>query len=230
MRLLYRKRTGLLFATPAIFFLLVLIVYPIIYNLWVSFFDVDYFAGTYTFIGLENYIQEVQDPEFWHALYIDVLWTVGSVVGQLIVGLLAALLINYEIKGITVFRTLLLIPYVLPIVSVTLTWKWLLNDLWGIISYWMQKMNLIAPDVSPLSSVEWALPIVIIISIWRFFPFAMIVYWAALRGIPERNMKPLLLMELLHCSLFSILHGRILKILLSYCCSCVPSGPLIITI
>lgn len=184
---LYRRRTGLFFATPAIIFLVVLIIYPIVYNIWVSFFDVDYFSGTFSFVGLQNYIDELKDPAFWKAFYVDVLWTVGSVAGQLFFGLLAALLINKEVKGISVFRTLLLIPYILPIVSTTLTWKWLLNDLWGILSYWLQKMNLILPDTSPLSDIHWALPIVIIISIWRFFPFAMIVYWAALRGIPKEE-------------------------------------------
>lgn len=184
---LYRKRTGLIFATPAIFFLVVLIIYPIIYNIWVSFFNVDYFSGKFSFVGLGNYIQEIKDPAFWKALSVDVVWTIGSVAGQLIVGLLAALLINKEVKGISVFRTLLLIPYILPIVSTTLTWKWLLNDLWGILSYWLQKLHLILPDTSPLSDVHWALPVVILISIWRFFPFAMIVYWAALRGIPKEE-------------------------------------------
>ncbi len=184
---LYRKRTGLIFATPAIFFLVVLIIYPILYNIWVSFFNVDYFSGTFSFVGLRNYIEEIKDPAFWKALWVDVVWTVGSVAGQLIVGLLAALLINKEVKGISVFRTLLLVPYILPIVSTTLTWKWLLNDLWGILSYWLQNLNLILPDTSPLSDTHWALPVVIIISIWRFFPFAMIVYWAALRGIPKEE-------------------------------------------
>lgn len=187
MRLLYKKKIGLLFAMPAIIFLLILIVYPIIYNLWVSFYDVNFFSGTFSFVGFDNYLQEIKDPVFWQALWVDVLWTLGSVAGQLFLGLIAALLINHEIKGISVFRTLLLIPYVLPIVSTTLTWKWLLNDLWGILSYWLQKMHLIALDTSPLSDVNWALPVVIIISIWRFFPFSMIVYWAALRGIPREE-------------------------------------------
>jgi len=184
---LYKKKAGILFATPAIIFLVVLIIYPILYNAWVSFYNVDYFTDTYTFVGLENYVNEIKDPAFGRALWVDVLWTVGSVAGQLIIGLLAALLINKELKGISVFRSILLIPYILPIVTVTLTWKWLLNDLWGIVSYWLQQLQLILPDTSPLSDMNWALPIVIIISIWRFFPFAMIVYWAALRGIPKEE-------------------------------------------
>lgn len=184
---IYRKRTGLLLATPAIFFLLVLIIYPILYNLWVSLYDVNYFTGKFTFIGLKNYTQELKNPAFWKAFYVDVLWTIGSVFGQLFFGLVAALLINKDVKGISFFRTALLIPYILPIVSTTLTWKWVLNDLWGIISYWMQQLGMIPPDSSPLGDIDLALPFVIIISIWRFFPFAMITYWGALRAIPKEE-------------------------------------------
>ena len=183
----YKKRTGFLMATPAIFFLLVLIIYPILYNLWVSLYDVNYFTGKFTFIGLKNYVQELKSTSFWKAFYVDTLWTVGSVFGQLIIGLIAAILINKETKGISFFRTVFLIPYILPVVSITLTWKWILNDLWGIVSYWMQKLGMIAPDTSPLGDIKLALPFVIIISIWRFFPFAMISYWGALRSIPKEE-------------------------------------------
>lgn len=184
---IYKKKTGLLLATPAIFFLLVLIVYPVVYNLWVSLYDVNFFSNKFTFVGFKNYIQELKNPAFWKAFYVDVLWTAGSVFGQLFFGLLAAILINKETKGIAVFRTLFLIPYILPVVSVTLTWKWISNDLWGILSFWMQKFNMLPPDTSPLGDTKLALPFVIIISIWRFFPFAMISYWGALRSIPTEE-------------------------------------------
>ncbi len=184
---LYKEKTGVLFALPAIVFLATLIVYPIIYNIWVSFFNVNYFTGKSAFIGLGNYTDAITDTAFWRALGVNVVWTIGSLAGQFLLGLIVALLINNEIKGISVFRTLFLIPYILPIIAATLTWKWLFNDLWGIISFGLQRIHLIPPDTSPLSSVTWALPIVIIINIWRGFPFVAVVYWAALRGIPKEE-------------------------------------------
>lgn len=174
---------GLIFVIPSLLFLTVLIVFPVVRTAIQSFFVSNYFSGVSKFAGLANYKEVLKDSTFWRALGVDVIWTVGSLAGQLLFGLIVALLINKQSKFMVVIRTLLLVPYIIPVVAMCLTFRWMLNDTYGIISKMLNSVGLLASGSSLLSQASTTLPTVILINIYRAFPFVMICYWAALQTI-----------------------------------------------
>lgn len=183
----YEKRhqlIGMAFAVPAILFLLVFVVYPVFYNVYLSFTDAMLTKKTYTFTGLANYIKMFKNVMFGKYFLNTIVWTVFSVIGQMLLGLGIALIISREIKGGTALRSFLLIPYVVPAVTLALVTRWILNSDYGIISTWLQQAGWIAHRQSLLAMPNAAMWVLIIVNVWRSYPFPMLIYWAALKSIP----------------------------------------------
>jgi multiple sugar transport system permease protein len=180
------RRAGWSFAAPMVIVLILVIGAPVVYALQLSLTDSsDIGTNAASFVGLENYGRAIRDPAFMRNLANTVIWTIGSLVGQLGLGLLAALAINRKIRGIAFFRSLFIIPYIVPAVALAMLVKWLLDSRYGLISYGLQGLGWLPPDQTPLSLESWAMPTVILANIWRGFPFAMLIYWAALQGIDQ---------------------------------------------
>lgn len=185
----YHKRrqiNGLLFALPAVIFLCVFVFYPVLYNIFLSFTDAKRLSSdNLSFVGLKNYIKLFTDKSFAKRFWTEIVWTVCSVVGQIVVGLLFALVISSKQlkKGGTLLRTFLLVPYVVPAIVIALVTRWMLSGDYGIISVWLQNLGLLPHRQSLLALPGPALAVVIIINIWRSYPFPMLIYWAALKGI-----------------------------------------------
>lgn len=185
----YHKRrqiNGLLFALPAVIFLCVFVFYPVLYNIFLSFTDAKRLSSdNLSFVGLKNYIKLFTDKSFAKRFWTEIVWTVCSVVGQIVVGLLFALVISSKHlkKGGTLLRTFLLVPYVVPAIVIALVTRWMLSGDYGIISVWLQNLGLLPHRQSLLALPGPALAVVIIINIWRSYPFPMLIYWAALKGI-----------------------------------------------
>jgi multiple sugar transport system permease protein len=180
-------RLGVLFLLPTLAFLVVLVAYPVAYNVYLSFQDYNYLLGVSRFVGLQHYVQLLHDPVFWRSLGNNLVWTLGGVGGQLLLGFAAALLLDGPGRGMALARTLLLIPYVVPAIATAITWRWMFNDFYGILSFLLAVVGLLPAETSPFASVELAMPAAICVGIWRGFPFAMIVYWATLQGIPTEE-------------------------------------------
>lgn len=178
-----RKLLGIIFILPTILLIGVFILYPVISNLILSFTDARLMKSEFNFIGFENYIKLFSSKMFLKYTWNTVIWTVFSVAGQLILGLGLALLINREMRGGTLLRSFLLIPYVVPAVAIALITKWIFNGDYGIASKWLQDLSLIDYKQSPLAIINGAMAVLIIMNVWRSYPFPMLIYWAALRGI-----------------------------------------------
>lgn len=177
---------GLAFAAPAIIFLLIFVLYPVIYNVVISFTDASLHANKEThFTGLSNYIKMFSNSRFKRYFWNTCKWTFWSVLGQIVLGLGIALLISRPMKGATAIRSFLLIPYVVPAVTIALIAKWILNSDYGIVSYWLQQLGWIDARQSLLAMKEPAMWVVVILNIWRSYPFPMLIYWAALKGIDK---------------------------------------------
>ena len=176
---------GYLFLTPALLFLGLLIIYPVMSAIIQSFYNTNYISGSNSFIGLDNFISIVHDKIFWKALYVDVVWTVGSVGFQLLLGLLAASLISRESTVNKVIRSILLTPYVIPIISLALLFRWMLNDTYGIITSFLVRSNVLVQGGSLLANTKLALPTVIAVNILRSFPFCMVNYLGTIQSISQ---------------------------------------------
>jgi len=175
---------GFYFLIPALILLSILIIYPLISAVHLSFCSQLIYELKGHFIGLANYIEMLQDKEFWNALSLSIIWTVASVIAQVLLGVSAALLLNEDFKGRTLARALVLLPFFMPTISVTLMWKWLLNENYGIFNYILMQLNIISKSISWLGSARFAFFSLICIGIWRFSPFVIINILARLQTIP----------------------------------------------
>jgi multiple sugar transport system permease protein len=180
-----RKLLGIAFVLPTVAFLIVFIIYPVLSNLFLSFTDATLSKSEYNLIGFENFIKLFSDKMFLQYAWNTLIWTAFSVAGQLILGLGLALLINRKMRGGTLLRSFFLIPYVVPAVAIALITRWIFNGDYGIASIWLQNLGLIAYNQSPLAIPGSAMAVLIIVNIWRSYPFPMLIYWAALKGIDK---------------------------------------------
>lgn len=179
------RRLGLAFSLPATAVFIVVLAYPIFENFRSAFYDLDLVGTNPTWVGVDNFAEIAGDDRLWRSLGNTLLWTVGSLAGQLALGLAAALLIDRPWPGMRWVRQLLLMPYVVPVIASALVWQWMLDGNFGIVSTQLQQWGLLPIGATPLGLESTSLLTVILINIWRGFPFAMLVYWAALQSIDQ---------------------------------------------
>jgi len=175
---------GIYLLLPALVLLAILIVYPLINSIIISFHSQLIYEQKGKFVGLQNYIDFLKDKEFWHSFLLSIEWTLANVVGQVVLGVIMSLFLNEQFKGRTIVRGLVLLPFFMPVVSIMLMWRWMLNDSYGIINYLFMSIGIIKEPISWLGSTQYAFPVVIFISIWRYFPFVIINVLAKLQTIP----------------------------------------------
>ncbi len=177
-----RQILGIVFIIPTVVFLLVFVAYPVLYNIFLSFTDARLLKQNFSFVAFDNYKKLFTNPRFFKYVKNTLVWTFSSVVGQLTLGFAFALLINKKSAG-TGLRSFLLIPYVVPAVAIALVTKWVMNGDYGIVSWWLNRMNIIEYRQSPLALPGSAMATLIIVNVWRSYPFPMLIYWATLKSI-----------------------------------------------
>ncbi|MEV0729510.1 sugar ABC transporter permease [Polymorphospora sp. NPDC050346] len=180
-----QQRAGMAFAVPAALLFAIILAYPIFESFRTSLFSIDLLTGDASYVGLDNYTALGSDRNLLSTIGNTLLWTVVSLAGQLILGLIAALLIDTNWRGMRWIRQLLLIPYVVPVIATALVWQWMLDGHYGIISSNLQSWGFLPAGATPLGLEGTALFTVILVNIWRGFPFAMLVYWARMQSIDK---------------------------------------------
>ena len=182
---LTRKTEGILFILPAFIFLVTIYIYPLSYSLKLSFFKKSLATQESYFVGLENYkIIIFADDLFWTTVKNTIVFTVGSVIGQIAIGLGLALLLNQKIKGRDFFRGLWLFPWVLPPAMVALLWIWLYHPQLGIFNDILIKLRILTEPIQMLGDPTLAMVGAIITNLWRGFPLSMVMFLASLQAIP----------------------------------------------
>lgn len=170
---------------PGIFLILMLIGYPMLSNIYYSFFNqpINPNLGA-EFIGLKNYTDTFTDIEFYKSLGITLLYTILVVAGSTIVGLYIAILFNRPFKFRKLARSLILLSYVTPSISLVFAWKYMFNNGYGIINYLGRDM-LGLFDQAPLwfDNPTSSFILVVLFAIWRYFPYAFISFLAILQTI-----------------------------------------------
>jgi multiple sugar transport system permease protein len=172
--------------SPALIFLAVLIGYPLVTVLTDAFEHAHLVnPGVGGFAGLENFEKVVSDPHFFPAVGNTFVWTIGSVVGEFLVGLGAAILLNRKMRGQGLFRVATFIPWLVPIVVAGMTWEWMLNPDFGIINSVLTSSGLLESPINFLGDKDWAMGTVIFVNVWRSFPYYTISFLAAMQAIPD---------------------------------------------
>jgi multiple sugar transport system permease protein len=175
---------GVLVVLPALVLILGLIVYPVAYSIWLSLLEKHSFFPQQRFIGLENYTYLWGDPEFWTSLWLGVVYSFWTILFQLILGVAAALILNEAFLGRSLVRGIVLFPYMIPTIVAVILWKWLLNDTYGVVNYWLLALGIARDPISWLGT-DYIMLSTIVMSVWQFFPFVLLSILARLQTIPE---------------------------------------------
>lgn len=172
---------------PALLLVAGVIVYPVIYNVYLSFTRVPLAPDeSPVWIGLEHYRTLLSSPEFWSALKNTIIFTFFSDLLATIGGLGAALLFNRKFKGRRLARGLMLLPYVAPLIAVAYIWQWLLDPLYGVIPWFFSDvLHLYGGQIDLLNNSKTALAMIIAFDTWRYFPFAFLMLIARVQSIPQ---------------------------------------------
>lgn len=170
------------FVSPASLTILILVVYPILYGIYISFFDTN-LVNKWNFVGLRYYLQALTDASFLHSLGKTMIFTVSVVAGHFFLGFIFASVLNMNIRFRTLFRGILILPWLFPDVVIAYLFKWILNTQGGIVNEFLMHFNMIAEPVGWLSTSATAFPCVILVSIWKGYPLVMVQILAGIQTI-----------------------------------------------
>lgn len=185
MRLRTREAiVAYLFLAPFIIFFTVFVIRAVVTAVQMSFFDWHIMRPARPFIGLDNYVELLNDSVWWIALRNTLLFAVMTVVGTTVVALVSAVAVTQKIRGAGFFRVLLYMPQLLSVGVVGLTWVWLLNSQFGVINYALSFLG-IGP-INWLGNENTVIPALSLATIWWGFGFPMLIFIAGLQGIPEQ--------------------------------------------
>ena len=181
------RLTGYILLLPTLAVLALVIVYPVLDGMRISLMRMKLTSTSASrYVGLDNYLDLFQDDKFWFTLRTTAIWTLANVVAQLVLGLALAVLLNEQLKARGLYRSVALIPYIVPSVAAALIWRWMYDGSAGIVNAVLLRLGVIDSYQQWLGEISTALPAVIIESVWKGTPFVMILLLAGLQTIaPE---------------------------------------------
>jgi len=178
------RRLGLLLCAPAAIVMVAVTGWPIVYSIWLSLQRYDLrFPSQRTFIGLDNYVTVLSDSYWWTAFGTTMLITVVSVVIELVLGMLLALIMHRTIVGRGLVRTVSLIPYGIVTVVAAFSWYYAWTPDTGYLA------NLAGPDSAPLTQYLPSLAIIVLAEVWKTTPFMALLLMAGLALVPDDLLK-----------------------------------------
>ena len=173
-----------IYLIPSLVLLVIFTYYPILYSLYISFFRWDIFTPQPVFCGFENYIDVFSERVFWVVLKNTLLYTVITIPITMALALFMAILLNDRLGWMrNVYRVACFYPTMIPAAAAGMLWVWLFNPGIGLVNYYLKKIGFIT--VEWLYDMKWALPAIMIVSVWKNFGYYMLIYLAGLQGISK---------------------------------------------
>lgn len=168
--------------------------WPLLRTIWFGFTDASLNnLSDYTFIGFENYLANydgewlglLTDPDWWHAVWNTVWFTLVSVSIETVLGLAVALMLNASFPGRGVMRAIVLVPWAIPTVVSARMWNWMLHDQFGVVNDMLLRLGLIASPIAWTANPDTALWAVVMVDVWKTTPFMALLILAALQMLPH---------------------------------------------
>lgn len=178
--------TGWFLVIPALLILLLVYAFPIGRAFWLSFLTQN--LGTELqpeFNGIGNYIRMIGDGRFWQTILNTTVFTLSSLVLELVLGMGVALMLNQAFRGRGIVRTIAIIPWALPTALIALTWRWIFNDQYGVWNDILLRLGIIDQGINWLGQPTTAMMAVIAADVWKTTSFVSILLLAGLQSIPE---------------------------------------------
>jgi multiple sugar transport system permease protein len=176
---------GVLLIAPTVLIFCAVIVYPLVSAIYLSLFSIYTPTLKGRWVGIDNYAELLASGEFWNALWINLVWTAGTLTLQIVLGVALALLLHQNIVFRSLARSLILFPYFMSTVVAVLVWRWLFNDLYGILNHAMMWTGLLSMPLDWIGRMPNAMISVILVGAWKYFPFVVISVLARLQTIPD---------------------------------------------
>jgi multiple sugar transport system permease protein len=184
------NRQAYVLVVPVVAAITLLVIAPIIWGIAISFTNTKVIgANTSYAFTLDAYVRALGDRNIWRLFKVTAIFTLGTVIGSLVLGLSAALILNMNVPGRAVARALIIVPWAVPHVAAALVWEWMLNPNYGLIGYATLGLGLSGGHVNWLSNTTTALPALIVVNVWKTYPFAMVVLLAALQGVRQELLE-----------------------------------------
>ncbi|CAM4035710.1 sugar ABC transporter permease [Paenibacillus alkaliterrae] len=174
---------ALLFTLPALVPLTVFWLAPLVYVFYLSFTEWDFMSPEKPFVGWSNYKELFDNPAFYDALRVTLLFCAGNVVPTLVGGLALALLLNWKLAGSSLYRLLVFSPWVTPTVAVSIVWSWIFEPDVGLANTVLNALGF--DSVGWLQDPKWAMAGVLIVTVWKSVGWAMVFYLVALKNVPS---------------------------------------------
>jgi len=180
-----QRRLAWYLILPAVVVVFLVIGYPLIQVIVYSFMKYKLDGVTPPgFVGIDNYLFIFSDPDFWHAVWVTLIFTFFSVTIESVLGLTVALVANSKFKGRTFLRVAILIPWAIPTVVSSQIWRWMFNDIYGVVNVLLINLHLIPQKIAWLATPATALPVIIGVDVWKTTPFMSLLLLAGLQLIP----------------------------------------------
>jgi len=176
---------GVALIAPTVVIFSAVIVYPLLSAIYLSAFSIytPTMEGEWT--GFDNYRQLLWSNEFWRSLGNNIVWTIGTLSLQLVFGVMIALMLHQNMVFRSLARSLILFPYFLSTVVAVLVWRWLFNDLYGVLNHALMWAGILDMPADWLGSMPNAMVSLVVVGAWKYFPFVVIVVLARLQSIPD---------------------------------------------
>lgn len=170
---------------PAVIIVGLLIAYPTVLNFVLSFYDVR-LDGSKTFVGFENFKNLLTNPDYYLSIWTTVIFLIGSVAGSTLLGLGTALLLNRKFPGQNLVRTLIILPYFAPVISMVFGWQFIFDPVNGIFNFvFADKLHLIRPDTNLIGDPQTSMWVLIAFTTWKYFPITYLLILSRLQLVDK---------------------------------------------
>ena len=176
---------GVVLIAPSVLIFCTVIVYPLVSAIYLSLFQIATPTLTGRWLGIGNYAILLGSGQFWRALWVNLVWTAGTLTLQIVFGVGAALLLHRSFWFRSLARSLILFPYFISTVVAVLVWRWLFNDLYGVLNHVLRAAGLLQMPIDWLGQMPNAMVSLVLVGAWKYFPFVVIAVLARLQTIPE---------------------------------------------
>ena len=180
------SRSGMIFAGPAALFMFALVIYPMAYGMFISTQKTN-LIDEWEFVGAKYYLQLISDSEFYQTLSTTTAFAACVVIGNMVLGLLLAVIVNQKIPLVNFFKVILMLPWLFPEVVVGLIWKWIFSPLFGLLNHFLFTFNLIETETDVLGKETTAFIGVVFVCIWKGYPIVMMMMMAGMKNIPQER-------------------------------------------
>ncbi len=176
-----------LFLLPSLLIFGVFVFFPLVYTVWLSATDWNLISPEKNFVAFGNYVRLVRDPLFWKVLANTSVFSAATVAVAVSLGLFVAVLINRRIFGRTFYRTCVFLPYVTATSAMALVWLWIFDPQYGFLNLVLKSVGIPGPEW--LASTSWAMPAIVLMTVWRFTGYIMLLYLGGLQSINKELLE-----------------------------------------